>query len=297
MTPPPLFFLLLSHLAKTNTMTQCPCSLVLFTNWSAILPQPLECRHRPPPLHLPPAWWRHGGGEEGARECNVFHPHGCHRTTNNFNNTAACRGGGAGFNDCGFLPPPPPKQDWYGDRAMRQKVNPPFCAVWLSVHVGWASGCVFTWLIRVVQRRIQPSRPSRWIPVRVGHATPCHHPSREERGSAPRCSIMQRRCCCNPGRPPPPLCRGGEEMRRGAYPEAWTCKWRWCGKPIIQLSWARPSSPSTQARQVESSPLTWARWVKPVELSPLSWARSLNRATVRLKARDFKLLKIFFTVK
>jgi hypothetical protein len=51
---------------------------------------------------------------------------------------------------------------------MQRKVNPPFCAAWLSVSVGHASGHVVTWLIRVVRRRIQPSRLSH-----VATSLPC----------------------------------------------------------------------------------------------------------------------------
>ncbi len=104
-----------------------------------------------------------------------------------------------------------------------------------------------------------------WLPVCVGRATPCRRPSREERGSAPRGSIPQRRCCCNPGRLPPPWCCRGEGTKRGARPKAWTCQ----------------GGNAASHCPVESSTLiklSWACQVKPIESSPSSWAGLSSQA-------------------
>jgi hypothetical protein len=142
-------------------------------------------------------------------------------------------------------PPPPPKQDQAGDRAMQRKVNTPFHAAWLSVHVRCASGHVFTRLIHVVQRRIQPSRPSRVATSSRGtRHTMLSSVEGREGERAPRLhrvkeALLQFWAAATAvvsGR------RGDEE---GSTPQGLNVPRRGCGEPIVWLSRARPSSPST----------------------------------------------------
>ena len=119
---------------------------------------------------------------------------------------------------------------------MRRKVNPPFRAAWLSVRVGRASERVFTRLIRVVRRRIQPSHPSRVatsslgtrhtmsssVEGREGERAPRLHRAKEAllRSWAAATAVVSRR-------------RGDEE---GSAPRGLNVPRRQCGKPIVQLS-------------------------------------------------------------
>ncbi len=158
--------------------------------------------------------------------------------------------------------PPPPKQDQAGDRAMRWKVNPPFHDAWLSVRMGRASGHVFTRLIRGVQRRIQPSRPSRVATSLHGmHHTMSSSIKGREGGQDPRlhCAkeVLLRSWAAATtvvlGR------RGDEE---GSAPQGLNVPRRQCDKPIVQLSGARPLSPLSQVESVQSSPLSQAHQVE-----------------------------------
>jgi hypothetical protein len=141
---------------------------------------------------------------------------------------------------------------------MQWKVNPPFCAAWLSVHVGCASGRVFTWLIPMVRLRIQPSRPSRVATSLHGtHHTMSLSIEGREGEQAPRLHCMKEvllqswvaATAVVSGR------RGDEE---GSVPQGLNVPRRQCGKPIVRLCRARPLSPSSQVKPVESSPLSQA---------------------------------------
>jgi hypothetical protein len=125
----------------------------------------------------------------------------------------------AGFNCCGFPPPLPSKIKPETGRC-NGRLTLPFAlcgcqCVW-DAPQGMSLLGSSLWCNGGYSHPVQAA----WLPVRVGHATPCYHPSRKERGSKPRGSIAQRRCCCNSGRPPPPWCSRGEGMRRGARPKA-----------------------------------------------------------------------------
>jgi hypothetical protein len=121
-----------------------------------------------------------------------------------------------------------------------------------------------------------------WLPVCVGCTTPCCRPSREKRGSVPKGSIARRRHCWDPGRPPLPWCQGGDPPRLERAKEA-----------MRQAD--HPVESSTPGKLVDTS---LSSQVEPVDSSPLSQVCQVEHtrqidASVRLKARDFKLLKDF----